>query len=144
MSRTYPDRPIVAVGGFLFRGRNLLLVRRAKEPGFGKWSIPGGALEVGETLVQGLTREMSEEIGLTVEVGPLVEVVERTLRDPNGRVKYHYVLLDYLCFAQNGEPHPGSDVSEVCFVPPNEWPDYIHDPMTLTVIDKARAMVEKI
>ncbi|MBW2092943.1 MAG: NUDIX hydrolase, partial [Deltaproteobacteria bacterium] len=133
MSRTYPSRPIIGVGGLLFRGDELLLVKRAKEPGFGRWSIPGGAVEVGETLAQGLAREMAEEIALNVEVGPLVEIVERIFHDPEGKVQYHYIILDYLCFAQNGEPHPGSDVSEVCFVPPEKWPDYIRDPASLKI-----------
>ena len=142
MSRAYPARPILAVGGLLFKGGSLLLVKRAKDPGRGRWSIPGGAVKVGETLVQGLIREMSEEIGLPVEVGPLVDIVERIFHDQEGKVQYHYVILDYLISSQNGQPRPGSDVSEVRFVPPAEWPDYIQDPASLRTLDKARAMAQ--
>ncbi|MBW1708984.1 MAG: NUDIX hydrolase [Deltaproteobacteria bacterium] len=143
MSRTYPPRPIIAVGGLLFRDDSLLLVKRAKEPGFGRWSIPGGAVKVGETLTQGLAREMAEEIGLSVEVGPLVEIIERIFHDPEGKVQYHYVILDYLCYAREGQPCPGSDASEVRFVPPAQWPDYILDSASLKILDKALAMVSE-
>lgn len=136
MSRVYPARPILAAAGLIFRGEEALLARRAKDPGAGTWSIPGGAIRVGETLSQGLMREMSEEIGLAVRVGPLVEVVERVLRDEDGRVKYHYVVLDYLCFAPPLEPIAGSDASEVRFVPSAEWPAYGLAPLTIAVLEK--------
>ena len=96
-SRTYPDRPIIAVGGLLFNGEAALLVKRAKDPGRGRWSIPGGAVKVGESLKAAAVREVAEETGLTVEAGPLVEIVERVFNDQEGRVQYHYIILDYLC-----------------------------------------------
>jgi len=140
MSRVYPARPIVAAAGLVFRGEEALLVRRAKDPGRGAWSIPGGAVRVGETLHQGLAREMLEEVSLDVRVGPLVEVIERVFRDEDGRVKYHYVVLDYLCFAPDGEPQAGSDVSEALFVPHAQWPAYGLARLTMDVLEKGRRM----
>ena len=144
MSRVYPARPILAAAGLIFRGEEALLARRAKDPGRGAWSIPGGAIRVGETLSEGLMREMSEEVGLEVRVGPLVEVVERVFRDEDGRVKYHYVVLDYLCFAPPLEPNPGSDVSEAKFVPSAEWPAYGLAPLTIAVLEKGQSLARNL
>jgi ADP-ribose pyrophosphatase YjhB (NUDIX family) len=86
-----------------------LLIQRGAPPSVGLWSIPGGAVELGEGLAQACAREVAEETGLTVEVGPLVEVVERVLTDGQGRVEYHYVLMDYLCRAAFSPPRAGDD-----------------------------------
>lgn len=139
--REYPDRPIVGVGGLLFQGRSALLIKRGKPPGQGQWSIPGGAVKVGETLTEGLAREMVEEVGLNVTVGPLVEVVERIFLDDNGRALYHYVLMDYLCFPREGALNPGSDAAEARYVPPEEWPEYHLPAITIQVLHKALEMV---
>src|SRR5260221_646569 len=116
--REFPERPIVGVGGIAIEGDRVLLVRRAAEPLLGQWSIPGGALELGESLTEGVARELLEETGVAVEVKEVVEVLSRVLRLPDGRVKYHYVLIDYLCRASPGanDPHPGSDASEARWV----------------------------
>lgn len=140
MTRAYPSRPLVGVGALIFRGGAALLVKRAKEPGRGQWSIPGGAVKVGESLSEGLAREIAEEVGLQAEIGPLVEVVERIFRDEAGQVAYHYVLLDYLCFAPSGEPKPGSDVSAAQFVPPERWAELDLPAVTLKVLQKAQAL----
>src|SRR5438552_13789207 len=95
--REYPVRPIVGVGAVVLDGDRVLLVKRAHEPLKGEWSLPGGAVEVGETLEAAVAREVREETCLEVEVGPLVEVVNRIVRDPGGRVEYHFVIVDYLC-----------------------------------------------
>ena len=113
--REYPDRPWVGVGGIVFKDDQILLVKRGKEPGLGRWSIPGGVVDLGETAAQALKREIREETGLIVEVRELVKVFERILTDTLGKVQYHYVLLDYLCRFQEGEPSPASDVSEAGF-----------------------------
>ena len=143
MSREYPSRPFVAVGGLIFKGEKALLVRRAKNPGRGQWSIPGGAIKAGETLSRALLREMREETNLEVEIGPLVEAVERIVRDSDGTVRFHYVILDYLCFAPRDEPEPGSDVSEVCFTSSEDWPGYGLDRLSLDTLHKALDMVIK-
>ena len=141
--REYPPRPITAVGGLIFRGEDALLVRRAKDPGRGQWSIPGGAIKVGETLRQALSREMREETNLDVEIGPLVEAVERIVHDSNGKVMFHYIILDYLCFAPRDEPRPGSDVSEVCFASEDQWPGFGLDQLALDTLRKALDIVRK-
>jgi mutator protein MutT len=97
VTRQYPDRPFVGVGAVIVDGGRVLLVRRKHEPLAGEWSLPGGAVEVGETLEECVIREMREETGLDVEVGPVIEVFDRITRDGAGRVQYHFVLVDYLC-----------------------------------------------
>ncbi|MFH0809240.1 MAG: NUDIX hydrolase [Pseudomonadota bacterium] len=115
-ARDYPDRPIVGVGAVIFRDDSVLLVKRAHAPSAGLWSIPGGAVELGETLAAAVRREVAEEVGLEVTVGPLVTVLDRVFRDAEGRVRYHYVLLDYLCHLAAGEPAAASDAAEARFV----------------------------
>src|SRR5580658_7613097 len=102
--REFPERPIVGVGGIAIDGDRVLLVQRAAEPLKGQWSIPGGALELGESLAEGVARELLEETGIAVEPTQVVEVLNRVVKTPDGRVKYHYVLIDYLCRPLN----PGS------------------------------------
>jgi 8-oxo-dGTP diphosphatase len=116
MKRDYPERPIIGVGAVIVRGDRVLLVRRATEPLKGEWSVPGGALELGEKLRDGVAREALEETGLQVEVGPVLEVIDSIFTDDDGRTQYHYVLIDFLCHPQPGEALPGSDVSEVLWV----------------------------
>src|SRR5262249_51162472 len=110
MVREYPDRPIVAVGAIVFdsAGR-VLLGGRGRPPAQGRWSVPGGAVEAGETLAEACAREVREETGLEVEVGSLCEVVERVTRDPDGRVRFHYVILDYAARVSGGTLRAGSD-----------------------------------
>jgi ADP-ribose pyrophosphatase YjhB (NUDIX family) len=136
--REYPSRPIVGVGGVVFIDRRVLLIRRRFEPLAGRWSLPGGALEVGETLAGGLAREMKEETGLDVVVGPVVDVFDRITRDEHGRVRYHYVLVDFLCRARRGSPVAGSDVAEVALAGPDDLARYDLTPKTLEVITRAR------
>lgn len=110
MNREYPDRPFVGVGAVILEGSRVVLVRRRSEPLAGQWSLPGGAVETGETLEVGVAREMREETSLHVDVGPVVEVFDRITRDVHGRVQYHYVLVDYLCWPVGGTLEAGSDV----------------------------------
>jgi mutator protein MutT len=108
-SRRYPDRPFVGVGGVILDGDRVVLIRRRFPPLAGEWSLPGGIVEVGETLEQCVERELLEETGLHVDVGPVIDVFDRITRDAAGRVEYHYVLVDYLCRATGGGLSAGSD-----------------------------------
>ena len=124
MSRQYPDRPFVGVGAVIVHDDRVVLIKRRYEPLAGQWSLPGGAVEVGETLESCVAREMLEETGLEIEVGPVIEVFDRITRDEDGRVRYHYVLVDYLCWAIGGTLQAGSDVDDAVLVPPSEFGPY--------------------
>jgi 8-oxo-dGTP diphosphatase len=112
MKREYPDQPLVGVGAIIIEGDRVVLVKRGHPPLAGEWSIPGGVLEVGETVRQAAVREALEETGLTVEPGALLGVFDRVLRDEAGRTQYHYVLIDFLCRRVAGEPQAAGDAAE--------------------------------
>ena len=135
--RQYPDHPIIGVGGIIFRDDQVVLVKRGKEPSYGQWSIPGGAVHTGETLPEALTREILEETHLEVEVLNLVKVLDRIFRDPDGRVAYHYVLVDFLCRYRRGDLKWDSDALDARFVPLKDLPDYHLPAITLEVIHRA-------
>src|ERR1700758_4424286 len=120
MKRDYPDRPIVGVGAVIVENGRALLVRRGSEPLKGEWSIPGGVLELGETLRQGAEREAKEETGLTVEAGEVLDVVDRIMLDRAKKIQYHYVLVDFLCRRVSGEPRPGADAMELRWISAGE------------------------
>src|SRR6201986_2505945 len=117
--REYPEAPIVGVGAVVIDGTKVLLVRRGNEPLKGEWSLPGGAVELGETLQQGVVREVLEETGLVVVPAGIVEVLDRITQDEvlqdgaPGRVRYHYVLIDFVCHVTGGAMRKGSDADEV-------------------------------
>jgi 8-oxo-dGTP diphosphatase len=136
-NREYPDRPVVGVGGVIISGGRALLVRRGSPPLEGQWSIPGGMLESGETLVLGVRRELLEETGIEVKVLELIEVFERINLDGEGKARYHYVVLDYLCEGIRGEPRAGSDVTEVAWANPEELAQYALTETATRVILKA-------
>src|SRR5579859_5380768 len=112
MKREYPDAPLVGVGAIIIEQDRVLLVKRGHPPLAGEWSIPGGVLEVGETMRQAAAREAVEETGLTVEVGDLLGVYDRILRDADGRTRYHYVLIDFLCRRIAGDLRAAGDADE--------------------------------
>ncbi len=120
MKRDYPERPIVGVGAVIVDRDRVLLVRRATEPLKGEWSVPGGMLELGEKLRDGVRREVLEETGLQVEPGEVLDVFDSIFQDEQGRPQYHYVLIDYLCRCISEEAKAGSDVSEVRWVQEDE------------------------
>ena len=140
MSRHYPDRPVVGVGGIVLAGDQVLLVKRGAPPGQGLWSLPGGGVELGESLVQACAREIKEETGLEARVGPLVEVFERVLRDDRDRVEYHYVLLDYLCWARPLPPRAGDDAAAARWQSLEDLESVGLTPDTLRVVRKAAAL----
>ena len=113
MKRDYPDRPLLGVGAVIVKNDQILVVRRANPPLQGQWSIPGGLVDTGETTREAVIREIREETTLNIEPVELVEVFERILRDSDSRVQYHFVVIDYLCRLVSGEPHAGTDVSEI-------------------------------
>ncbi len=137
MTREYPDRPIVGVGAVIVRDAHALIVRRATEPLKGQWSIPGGALELGEKLRDGLAREVREETGLIVEVGPMLDVFDSIFLDSDGRTQYHYVLVDFLCRPAGGLLHASSDASEARWVTSAELDALGMKQATIDVIRKA-------
>ncbi|XXX79717.1 NUDIX hydrolase [Sorangium sp. So ce134] len=136
-----PEPPRVAVGGVVIERRadapdvpRVLLIRRARPPLQGSWSLPGGRVEPGERLADAVAREIREETGLEIHVGPLVEVVEIVA------TPYHYVILDYLCEPAGGALSPGDDASEAAFVPVTDLPAYGLTDVALRVIHRALAM----
>jgi 8-oxo-dGTP diphosphatase len=112
MSREYPESPFVGVGAVIVRENRVLLIRRGQPPLLGEWSLPGGVLECGETLRDATIREAGEETGLVVEVGEMLGVYERIIRSEDARVRYHYVLIDFLCQPVAGALKAGSDAAE--------------------------------
>jgi 8-oxo-dGTP diphosphatase len=112
MKREYPDAPLIGVGAIIIEHDRIVLVKRGHPPLAGEWSIPGGVLEVGETLRQAAVREALEETGLRVEVGELLGVYDRIVRDSDERTLYHYVLVDFLCRRIAGEPQGAGDAAE--------------------------------
>jgi 8-oxo-dGTP diphosphatase len=135
--RKYPERPIVGVGAVVLGEGGVVLIKRAHEPLKGEWSLPGGAVEVGETLIQAVEREVREETGLHVRVGPIVEVLDRVHRGADGRVEYHFVLIDYLCTVTSGSLTQGSDAANVCWAAVADLSKYqLAEPAT-AVIAKA-------
>jgi len=138
VDRCYPKLPVVAVSAAVMANGRLLLVKRAHEPGQGQWSLPGGVLELGETLGAGLIREVREETGLLVEPGLLLGVFENILRDGEDRVSYHYILIDYLARAAGGVLAVGSDALEVAWVPLDRVRAYPLTPETGRVVELVR------
>jgi ADP-ribose pyrophosphatase YjhB (NUDIX family) len=135
-TREYPERPIVGVGAVIVHDGKVVLIRRRYEPLAGQWSLPGGTLELGETLEAGTAREMLEETGLVVEVGPVIEVFDRIMLDDIRRVRYHFVLVDYLCWPVSGELRAGSDVDDAALVGPGELEPYRLTPKATGVIER--------
>jgi 8-oxo-dGTP diphosphatase len=141
--RRYPARPFLGVGALIFERGNILLVERAKEPLKGWWSLPGGILETGEKLQDGIRREVREETGLEVDPYSLFEVFERIMPDAEGSPEYHYVLIDYLCRPTGGHLEAASDVSRAAWVPEQKLRDYRLTEGTLAVIERAFAKLQR-
>lgn len=138
IEREYPQTPLVGVGAVVVDADRVLLVRRGSEPLKGHWTLPGGLLEVGESLAEGVAREVKEETGLVVDPVELVEVLDRIHRE-GGRVRYHYVIADYLCRVTGGELNAASDADAVRWVERAEWNSHsalVVDPVTVRVIEE--------
>lgn len=135
--RRYPENPLVGVGAVIFKGEEVLLVRRGQEPARDTWSLPGGLVEVGETLTAAITRELAEETGLTVRLLGIAAVLERIFPDDAGRVAYHYVLIDFICEYLAGELSPASDITAAQFVALQDLPRFDLPRFTSDVIHRA-------
>jgi 8-oxo-dGTP diphosphatase len=122
MKREYPESPLVGVGAVIVENHRVLLIRRGQPPLLGEWSLPGGVLECGESLREAVAREACEETGLAVETAEMLGVYERVIRDDQGRTRYHYVLLDFLCRPLSGDLKAGSDAAEVRWFTNEELP----------------------
>jgi len=136
MQREFPEHPLIGVGAIIIEDDRAVLVKRAHPPIQGQWSIPGGVLEVGELVRKAAVREAREETGLIVEPGELLGVFDRVLRDAEGRVQYHYVLIDFLCRVVGGQLHAASDAAEVRWFKRDELPALNLAPDTHAVILK--------
>lgn len=134
--RRYPKRPMVGVGALIFRRDRILMAQRGKEPLKGWWSLPGGALELGESLADGVRREVREETGLEVRPLGVLEIFERIMRDAGGATEYHYVLIDYICRVTGGELCAGDDVCAVEWMRRGDLESLQITEGTLAVIDK--------
>jgi len=150
MAREYPDRPVVGVGGVVIEDGRALLIRRGSEPLRGQWSIPGGMLELGESLKAGVARELLEETGLHVRVLDLIEVFDRIyVHEPDiastlgKRPRFHYVIVDYLCERISGEARAGSDVTDVVFAREDELEQYHLTETASRVLRRAFAMASE-
>ncbi|MGH9734462.1 MAG: NUDIX hydrolase [Candidatus Acidiferrales bacterium] len=140
MRREYPERPVVGVGGVVISDGRALLIKRGHPPLQGEWSIPGGTLELGETMLECVARELLEETAVQVRVFDLIEVFDRVFRDEAGRVQYHFVIVDYLCEQISGEARAGSDVTDVAWVPQADLEHYSLTPTAMRVICRAFEM----
>ena len=146
-SREYPERPVVGIGGVIIDRGRTLLIRRGSEPLLGEWSIPGGTLELGESLQEGVARELREETGIEVRVLDLIEVFDRvylgdesTDVEMKRRPRFHFVIADYLCERVGGEPRTGSDVTDVAFAREEELTRFHLTETATRVVKKAFAM----
>jgi ADP-ribose pyrophosphatase YjhB (NUDIX family) len=139
-SRRYPSAPLVGVGVVIFNAASdVLLIQRGRPPRQGQWSLPGGLIDLGERLVEAARREVREECGVEVAVGGLVAAFEPIVWDEEGRLEYHYVVLDYWATYLHGEPTANDDALDIAWIPFQQLPDHALTPETLDVIHKAYA-----
>ena len=124
LKREYPTQPIVGVGAVIICNDKILLAKRGSEPGKNKWSIPGGLVKLGETVHDTVVREVKEETNLNVEVHSLIDVVDNLEPDEKGKLRYHFVILDFFVRLKGGNLHAGSDALELCWVPLNDLEEY--------------------
>jgi ADP-ribose pyrophosphatase YjhB (NUDIX family) len=136
MKREYPDRPIVGVGAVIIDRGCVLLVKRGSPPLLGEWSLPGGVVELGETLRAAAEREALEETGLIVKADEVVEVLDRIIPGKDGAPQYHYVLIDFLCTVNGGELRAGGDAADVRWAGESELAEFKLETPAIAVIKK--------
>jgi 8-oxo-dGTP diphosphatase len=140
VTREYPDYPRVGVGAVVLHRNRVLLVRRGGHPSMGKWTLPGGLVELGETTAEAIRRELREECSLEVTLGGIAGVVDRIVRDGAGRFRYHYVLVDYLAHAASDAICAGSDAAEACWVEVDGVSELDVTDGLVDMIERARAL----
>lgn len=140
MPREYPEQPVLAVGVVLLDGDRVLLIQRGRPPNAGKWTVPGGGVETGESMREAALRELEEETGLRCTLGPIVEVLERIVHDEHGRAQYHYVIVDFLGTQPVGEPTAKSDAAAVRFASFQDLGSLELTDDLVPVIERARAI----
>ena len=136
MCRKYPNLPVISAAGIILIDDKVLIIKRKSEPNRGKWSIPGGVINLGERIEEGLKREVFEETGINVEVKNLIEIVEKVFNDDNGNIIYHYVILDYLCQYISGEAKVSSDAEDLMMV-------YLDELGKFNMVDGMKEIIEK-
>jgi len=144
VKRLYPKQPVVGIGAVIIQNGKILLEKRKSEPGKGKWSIPGGLVELGESVSQTVVREVVEETGLEVCEPKLIDVVDNVVRDKNGEVKYHFVIVDYFVKLKGGNMKASSDAEELQWVPLSEVEKYDLTKTFRAFIQRNRQKLEKL
>ncbi len=139
--RTYPTRPWSGVGVVVWKGDHVLLIQRAKEPMRGSWSIPGGSHDIGETVREAAVREVMEETGVTIELGPIIDVIDTIRRDGDGVIATHYTLIDFAATWISGEAVAGDDAMDAEFVPYQSALDRLTWSETARVIRESRRLL---
>ena len=141
--RSYPQQPVVSVGAVIVDGGRVLLIKRGQPPLQGRWSLPGGVVEIGETLQEALAREVREETGLEIEVGPVVEVLDRIERVDDNRIEYHYVIIDYRCLVRGGRLACGSDADDARWVSASDVASFNVTAAVAGIVHKALALASE-
>ncbi len=141
-AREYPAVPRLAVGAVIWRDGCVLLAQRGHQPNLGMWSLPGGLVELGETLREAITREIREECDIEIQPLDVVEVVDLIRRDEAGRVRTHYVVVDFCAVCPSGEPHAASDISAVRWVSPTSLAEYGVTDAVRRVVERSRAQLQ--
>ncbi|MBS7608927.1 MAG: NUDIX hydrolase [Candidatus Bathyarchaeia archaeon] len=144
VKRLYPSQPVVGVGAIIVCDGKILLEKRKGEPGKGKWSVPGGLVELGETVEEAVIREVKEETGLDVAEPELIDVVDNIVRDENGGIKWHFVILDFFVKVRGGELRAADDAEEIRWVPLSEAEKYDLTKTFRSFLQRNRAKLEKL
>lgn len=138
MSREYPAQPLIGLGAVVWKDGQVLMVQRGRPPRQGIWSLPGGLQLLGETVADGIRREIREETGVEIELLGLVEVVDSVQQDPTGRVLYHYTIIDYAARWLSGEAVAGDDAAAAAWIDPGDLHRLETWAETLRVVEKSR------
>ena len=142
VDRLYPAYPMVGVGAVVWDGKHVLLERRGQPPAQGTWALPGGLIELGETAEVAVRREIHEECGIEVDVGPILGLFEPVYSEPDGRIRYHFVVIDFLAYYRGGTLRAGDDAAEAVWVDPVDFAGYELNPATRDMIGRALELCE--